>query len=177
GGSINLQAKMGIGQVGSPIRIANDNPAIFVTNTTANDVVLNLLSGGWFLDGSYMSVSNTGAPGGLIDLTAQTGNIDVASSYALSSPNGSVSLTALGNSPNSGTITVASGSSVNAPSGNVSLFADNISLAGAAPVSAPTGTVTLAPTDPARAIKIESSPTGGLSLSPSVLATIPAGTL
>ncbi len=175
--AVRLNAKNGIGQVGAPIRIADDFTPVFATNTTANDVVLSLLSGSWFLDGSFMSVTNSAAaPGGSIDLTAQAGNIDVAPSYTFSSANGSITLTAAGASAGSGTINIPSGSTVSAPNGNITLAADNQTLDGT--VSAPAGTVALQQYDLSRQINVESSASANvLSLTLAEIQNVTATTL
>ncbi|TAK46426.1 MAG: filamentous hemagglutinin N-terminal domain-containing protein [Betaproteobacteria bacterium] len=176
-GAVRLNAKNGIGQVGAPIRIADDFATIIATNTTANDVVLNLLTGSWFLDGSFMSVSNTAsAPGGLIDLTAQAGDIYLSTAYTLSSPNGSISLTAAGATAGNGLIEVPSGTSVSAPNGSITLTADNQTIDGT--VSAPAGTAALRPYDLGRQINVESSPSASvLSLTLAEIQNVTATTL
>jgi filamentous hemagglutinin family protein len=164
--SITLDAANGIGEVGNPIRIAEGELDLSVTNSTSGAVVLAQPTGDISINVD-INIQND-APGGLIDITAETGSIFVDAAF--SHPNNLLALRAAGSSN-----FIEIGASGSLSGAGVTLHADNMSIGGS--VTA-TGTVQLAPFSTNRNVNIEAADGGGaLSLTPAEIQQITAALL
>jgi filamentous hemagglutinin family protein len=174
--TIQLTAKHGIGAIGSPIRISDDQPVGHITNTTSGDIVLAQVNGSTSID-NVADVINTAVNGGL-DFTVENGSIVLTNNTVFSANGaGKVGLHALG-AGNS--IQIDAGSRVVTNGGTATLQADNIILSGTPnQVSAgASGVVALQAGSAGQVIDLGgSNGAGTLGIDSTSLASINAGTL
>ncbi|OGA17319.1 MAG: hypothetical protein A3I63_04645, partial [Betaproteobacteria bacterium RIFCSPLOWO2_02_FULL_66_14] len=74
-GTISMTASDGVGEIGNAIRIFDNTPDTFVSNSTTGDIALAFANGNVAIDGTA-GVLNSNA-GGTYAITAESGNLDL----------------------------------------------------------------------------------------------------
>jgi hypothetical protein len=154
-----MTAANGIGSEWAPVRIANSDPDVLVSNSSSGDVAISQINGDIYIDN--FPVTNS-VNGGGIFIIAENGNINVLAPTA--NPNGSITLRS---KMSDGTITIDggegySGSVTSGGGRDVYLYADNMDIFG--PVRSSSGFVTASVNTSGREIWLGSSGGGGSAL-------------